>query len=549
MSAKRQATTQLNKDNWDQDPTSNSDNDDTVNVQNKDLISKRKILVAKRRSGGSSSYVAPQKGLDTLSKTYFNSHINEHKQNDNIHQPFSNGFNPSDTRSIKVQNLHPRQSFSDTSSFASTKPLPTTLKDTKDSYKSLKFVTNYKPGEIMQTFRFNSQQPIISNTSVVSKSLPTFQLSNHDSQNLNFKNSFVKPYDNGLNNNFNSNFIPSNLTSTSPKDSLDDQSNVKSEALYYSCVTKLNSSVSKWISAVIQIHPTGDLTLIFEKYKSYLEKLRFDFDVHVVSLDEDNINHRHENNNNSPQSQDFNNLDQLSYKFQPEASIIKIDGNHVDHSERGTKNDSPKKPSTESKIEFPPPFSFFGKNEPSTLQNSIGFHLTNNKDGTTSNLAPSIDNKPFTFGFHQDDSYQGEGTDTIDNHPMTSNLDEQGDVIVPNVQSEEPIWQEDNCLITLKCKLYRKDAFSQFKDVGLGFCYLKQNRKLQLLVRASNASGTILLNATVTKGKTPVTLSGKNSLLIVLPSFEDSSCSKSPTTFLIRVKAEKDAIELYQNLT
>jgi len=91
-----------------------------------------------------------------------------------------------------------------------------------------------------------------------------------------------------------------------------------------------------------------------------------------------------------------------------------------------------------------------------------------------------------------------------------------------------------------------------FKDRGVGMLHLKavdsDARKLQLLVRADNATGQLLLNIVVTSS-TPLTRAGKNALTIVCvpnPPIKKAAAgdNNKPTSMLIRVKTSDDADQL-----
>lgn len=57
MSTKRQATTELNHDNWDQEQSSDHEEMGTFKLASKDVLEKRVIRTAKRRSQVSSDEV------------------------------------------------------------------------------------------------------------------------------------------------------------------------------------------------------------------------------------------------------------------------------------------------------------------------------------------------------------------------------------------------------------------------------------------------------------------------------------------------------------
>jgi len=109
----------------------------------------------------------------------------------------------------------------------------------------------------------------------------------------------------------------------------------------------------------------------------------------------------------------------------------------------------------------------------------------------------------------------------------------------------DPVVEED-AIYSKKCKLFYKKSDS-YVERGIGQLYLKltDEKKLQLVIRADNSLGNILLNILVTPS-TPLERLGTNNLMLVtLPNPPiDPKTDSEPVTFLVRVKTAEDADEL-----
>jgi len=112
-------------------------------------------------------------------------------------------------------------------------------------------------------------------------------------------------------------------------------------------------------------------------------------------------------------------------------------------------------------------------------------------------------------------------------------------------KTADPVVEED-AMYSKKCKLFYKKSDS-YVERGIGQLYLKltDEKKLQLVIRADNSLGNILLNILVTPS-TPLERLGTNNLmLVILPNPPiDPKTDSEPVTFLVRVKTAEDADEL-----
>lgn len=97
-----------------------------------------------------------------------------------------------------------------------------------------------------------------------------------------------------------------------------------------------------------------------------------------------------------------------------------------------------------------------------------------------------------------------------------------------------------------RCKVFVKKDGS-FGDRGVGMLFLKPapNNKMQLIVRAVNSLGLLLLNTLLTES-VPTKRMNKNNIMIVCIPTPDSQ--PPPTSVLLRVKTHEEADALLEAL-
>ncbi|TDG50238.1 hypothetical protein AWZ03_003454 [Drosophila navojoa] len=105
---------------------------------------------------------------------------------------------------------------------------------------------------------------------------------------------------------------------------------------------------------------------------------------------------------------------------------------------------------------------------------------------------------------------------------------------------------EDDAVYSKRCKVFVKKQ-KDFVERGVGTLYLKpvkDSKKMQLLVRADTNLGNILVNLLLTSGL-PCQRMGKNNVMMVcLPTPEETK----PMSMLLRVKTGEDADQLYEEI-
>jgi nuclear pore complex protein Nup50 len=124
--------------------------------------------------------------------------------------------------------------------------------------------------------------------------------------------------------------------------------------------------------------------------------------------------------------------------------------------------------------------------------------------------------------------------------------DEEEEYVPPKPEVVEI--KEDDAFYTVRCKLFFMIS-NQWQERGVGALYLKPcaNDKTQLLIRADNTLGTILLNIMLTKS-IPTSLQGKTNVSLSCIPNPPLDASKTPVCMLIRVKTADVAAELLQKI-
>ncbi|XP_043253077.1 nuclear pore complex protein Nup50 isoform X1 [Colletes gigas] len=145
--------------------------------------------------------------------------------------------------------------------------------------------------------------------------------------------------------------------------------------------------------------------------------------------------------------------------------------------------------------------------------------------------------KPFTFGAQvvkpqeSEDKSENEGKDEKDEEPPKADF---------KPVTEEGAIYEQRCIIFMK-----KDGSFTSRGVGVLFLKPTPNDKMQLIVRAETSLGNLLLNTLLTKN-IPTRRINKNTIMVVcLPKPESLP---PPVSVLLRVKTDEDADALIDAL-
>jgi len=196
-------------------------------------------------------------------------------------------------------------------------------------------------------------------------------------------------------------------------------------------------------------------------------------------------------------------------------------------------------------------------------ESKVNEDVPKNKKETIEDAEHEKETKPFSFGVNQSGfgnlssgfgssnsnfqfGFLNKGNKTEETEETKS---EEDDDASPAKQAVETIVESD-AIYSKKCKLYYKKE-GAYVERGLGNVYLKltEESKLQVIVRAENALGNILLNIIMTND-IHVDRVGKNNVMIIcVPNPPiDPKADLEPVPFLIRVKTTEDADELKNKL-
>uniref|UniRef100_A0A183IM95 RanBD1 domain-containing protein n=1 Tax=Soboliphyme baturini TaxID=241478 RepID=A0A183IM95_9BILA len=140
---------------------------------------------------------------------------------------------------------------------------------------------------------------------------------------------------------------------------------------------------------------------------------------------------------------------------------------------------------------------------------------------------------------------------TMNSEVTTSAEDDEAAYVPPAVQLQ-PITEEGSTY-SVKCKLFFKLPDKEYQERGIGYLFLKptDDAKTQLIVRADNTLGNILLNILLTAA-TRHSRVGKNNVSLAAvpnPPLEGSQNPSDPVVFLIRVRTAEDADQLFEQIT
>ncbi|XP_063986798.1 nuclear pore complex protein Nup50 [Diachasmimorpha longicaudata] len=159
--------------------------------------------------------------------------------------------------------------------------------------------------------------------------------------------------------------------------------------------------------------------------------------------------------------------------------------------------------------------------------------------GTTGSSSASFSfgtGKPFSFGSSVVAPPTSEGKDDAE--------DKEDDDEPPKVEFKPII--EEGAIYEKRCKIFfKKDKV--YSDRGVGILFLKPtpNGKTQLIVRAENSLGNLLLNTLLTDSVRTQRMN-KNTVMVVCLPLPDSQ--PPPVPVLLRVKTSEDADALLEQL-
>ncbi|XP_050672653.1 nuclear pore complex protein Nup50 [Leptidea sinapis] len=609
MSNKRQASTELNHENWDQEDVDEPDDTEGFKMASKEVLEKRVRRVAKRRSNISSNTEKPGVfsgfgGFNKVQKSSFDflanltNGANTNKDTSNKQEPFK--LNPfvnkpiPSTEPSNKQNTSPSVQAT-TSPAQNQQSLFTNTMSSPLAGKSIftdnKFSTNVNesPFKIATstpktTFNFGTKSESSSN--------PTSQQSIFGSTKTSSPNIFAPSVSTSFtkSSTLTSNVFPLS-TSAKGTNSIENKKETKKEELddkklnFYGKLKCLNISLLEWIKKNLDETPLCLLTPIFQDYEKHLKDIQDEYfhDKDIKSNgDKGDCIQKNSNENvitpstsgkslfsnstithSNPQDKPANSLfGKTSGHALTATSTISSSPNMSTHSSSTSFS------SDQTVAKTSPGFKFgVSTAAPSTssITSSAGFSF----GGKTAQSGISSNNEKFNFGitpttqnaslFSANANSNTNGNTPfsfgVGNKPFSFNSNVQtnnSETKDANDEDEPPNVEytplvEENSVYDKKCKIFfKKDG--NFIDKGVGTLYIKkveESNKHQLLVRANTALGNVLLNLIISSS-IPTQRMGKNNVMIVCIPTPDTE--PPPTPVLIRVKTPEEADDLLEVL-
>ncbi|XP_037951305.1 nuclear pore complex protein Nup50 [Teleopsis dalmanni] len=164
---------------------------------------------------------------------------------------------------------------------------------------------------------------------------------------------------------------------------------------------------------------------------------------------------------------------------------------------------------------------------------SFGKPLGGSDDKKPAGFSFSLGATPFTFGNIQPPAATTDKT----------NDEEDEDDEPPKVEFKQVV--EEDAIYSKKCKVFIKKE-GNYTERGVGTLYIKavDENKKQLIVRADTSLGNVLVNL-ILNSSIPAQRLGKNNVMMVcLPTPEMTQ----PTSLLLRVKTGEEADDLLENI-
>ncbi|CAH0397543.1 unnamed protein product [Chilo suppressalis] len=580
MSAKRAATTELNHENWDQDDPSEHEEMGAFRVASKDVLEKRVIRTAKRRSQISedgNKGLFKFGGFNKAQPSSFDFLANLTNGNKNNGSPLSK----SDTAvTSSLFASKPLTSSPSGGIFSTTTSAPSVTKATfgipthsstlfgvssTNTQSTTSIFTASKADSTVGDSPFKTQcitsstevsKPEISKTTNVpinaAGSQVTSSLFGVSSTNLSTGKSLFsmtkstpsKTQPVSSSTTIQCNFGTTSTTISKPSvtenntNSINDDKKLK----YYAKLKGLNESVSDWIKKHVEETPLCILTPIFKDYEKYLKEMQDEYQGKQGEKDGKSIGSiekEMDKNESSESVSQFSNspIISTSKSETPNSKSPSMFGNQNNVPTLGEKSEFSFGINNNSlNIQTTAGFSFgMSASTPTTITSSLfsGTSSVNSNGGT-----------PFSFGigkpFSFNSNIQKPTTEKSVNNNEETNEDEP-----PKVEYTPVV--EENSVFDKKCKIFvKKDG--NFVDKGVGTLYIKkieETGKHQLLVRANTNLGNVLLNL-ILASAIPTQRMGKNNVMLVCIPTPDAK--PPPTPVLIRVKTTEEADELLEIL-
>lgn len=488
MAGKRQATSDLNHDNWDREEQ--PEDRGTFTTASEDELKNRVIKKAKRKLSAVSGTDTADTG--SASKSVFSG--------------FS-GFG-------KPAASSPAASSSPFSFLSKITAAPTSTASTSVSgfVSSSTATTSTTP-----TFSFGGSATVtsIAKTTETAKPSSTFSFGNTTASTT---------------------FITTTKSATT-----ETQDSLMTSSEYNKKLGSLNQAVSKWIKTHVDQNPVCILTPIFKDYEKYLKELEDDKnkDNNTKGSIEKNVTSDKQAQSSAPSD-----LESLKYSSTTSSSVTNIAPTSTTietlpktngFSFGFKKTEETTGPTTTSTFSF----GLNATNPETSTSTTSATPSSGFFSSTTAkpfSFTPGA--TPFSFGNVQPPT----ASSSTNSGAAAENEDE--DEEPPKNEFKQVV--EDDAVYSKKCKVFvKKDG--NFVDKGVGTLYLKpveSSGKTQLLVRADTNLGNILVNL-ILNSSIPSQRMGKNNVMMVCLPTPDA---EKPTSMLIRVKTGEEADELLTNI-
>ncbi|XP_046395641.1 nuclear pore complex protein Nup50 isoform X2 [Ischnura elegans] len=332
---------------------------------------------------------------------------------------------------------------------------------------------------------------------------------------------------------------------------------------YYAQLKGLNESVSAWIKSHVDKNPICILTPIFR-----------DYERHLLNI-ENAESQRKKDNTSESSSKDVDTTEKteksssdntFSFTLGPRPAVTNL----TTTSAVSTTSSSPffGSPSSAqgSGTAFIGSGFTFGKKSEDTkdmsIKNEVNPFLSGSKEtfnfgqaqSAVGGASTSFPSAGFTFGGNSTFSFLNPAKSEAKAEEEKSGEKEEDEEDTPKDEFKPIV--EDDAIYTKRCKLFVKKE-GKFNECGVGTLHIKpvsedeeqKKKKIQVVVRADNAIGTVLLNVLYGGSSslpTPTRV-GKNNVMLVCPL--PSEPDNKPLPVLVRVKDGSDADELLKHLT
>ncbi|XP_012278344.1 nuclear pore complex protein Nup50 [Orussus abietinus] len=351
-------------------------------------------------------------------------------------------------------------------------------------------------------------------------------------------------------------------------ESVEDNTRIfKTSSTYYAKLKGLNVSVAQWIKSHVDSNPFCILTPIFKDYEKYLDEIEAERghseeEENVKesirqSSDENNVKETSESKETKSENPVFKNTgtesSSVSSQWKVETSIFGSannksifgntgDGKGIFGNLNPQNNPFLSKPSNSSEDQ---PETDSQKSEEKSQQSNIS---QNSKVGSIFSFgqssAASTASAGFSFGSSIPFSFGSQVIQPLHSEEVKESEDKEEDEEPPKPEFKRVT--EEGAIYEQRCKVFVKKD-SSYSDKGVGTLFLKPTPKgkTQLIVRANDSLGNLLINTLLTEN-IPTKRMTRNSVMMVCLPLPDAQ--PPPTLVLLRVKTTEDADALLEIL-